>query len=210
MSDSPLTLPPVIPVAVIDDAAQAPALAQALAAGGLPVVEVTFRTPAAADAIRAIRRDAPDVLVLAGTVLSPDQAVEAIEAGAQGAVAPGSNHEVFNVFQERSVPFMPGVATPTDIERAIGWGCKRLKFFPASILGGPKALKAMTAPYAHLGIEYCPTGGVVEADLPAYHAVPGVVAVGGSWIATRDDVGESRWDDITRKAASAVSAATGR
>lgn len=210
MSDSPLKLPPVIPVAVVENAADAVPLAKALIAGGLPVVEVTFRTPAAADAIRAIRAEAPDALVLAGTVLTTDQAVQAIEAGAQGAVSPGTNPEVVTVFQERSVPFMPGVATPTEIERAIGLGCKRLKFFPAGVLGGPAALKGISAPFAHLGIEYCPTGGVAESDLAAYHAVPGVVAVGGSWIATRDDITSHRWDDITRKAASAVSAATGR
>ena len=210
MSDPLLQLPPVIPVAVIEDAADAAPLAKALIAGGLPVVEVTFRTAAAADAIRAIRAQAPDALVLAGTVLSTDQAVEAIEAGAQGAVSPGTNPEVVRVFQERSIPFMPGVATPTEIERAIGLGCRRLKFFPAGVLGGPAALKAIGAPFAHLGIEYCPTGGVVESELAAYHAVPGVVAVGGSWIATREDISARRWDEITQKAASAVSAATGR
>ncbi len=207
MPTTELTLPPVIPVAVIDNAEDAGPLALALAEGGLPVIEVTFRTDAAAGAIEWIRSEAPGVLVGAGTVVTLPQAEAALAAGAQFAVAPGTNPEVVAAFQQRGVPFFPGVATPSDIERAFGLGCRRQKFFPAGTLGGVSALKAMAAPYAHLGIEFCPTGGVSLENMAEYLALPQVIAVGGSWVATREEIREHRWAEITKKAAAAVAAA---
>lgn len=207
MTPEELIVPPVIPVAVIENANDAPRLAASLAAGGLPVIEVTFRTNAAADAIKLIRQESPKVLVGAGTVVTTAQAKAALAAGAQFAVAPGTNPDIVRLFQKAGVPFLPGVATPSDIERAYGLGCSRQKFFPAGTLGGVAALKAIAAPYAHLGIEFCPTGGVNLDNLKEYLAMPQVFTVGGTWVATREDIEQQRWDAITEKAAAAVKAA---
>lgn len=208
MSNPMLSCPPVVPVTVIDDADQAVPLAQALVEGGLPVIEVTFRTEAAAEAIQKIRYEVPGVQVGAGTVLSAEQAKMAVDAGAQFAVAPGGNPDVVAAFLEMGVPFLPGVASPTDIERAYALGCKQLKFFPAGTLGGAAALKSMGAPYTHLGIQYNPTGGVTLANLADYFAVPGVVAVGGTWVAPRGDIQSGQWEAITARAAEALAVAT--
>lgn len=205
-----LDLPPIIPVAVIDDAEAAEPLARALAEGGLPVIEVTFRTDAAADAIRRVRERAPDVLAGAGTVITPQQADEAIAAGAQFAVAPGTNPDIVARFQAAGIPFMPGVATPSDIERAYALGVRRMKFFPAGALGGIAALKAIAAPYAHVGVSFCPTGGVSLDNLADYLALSQVFAVGGSWVAKREEIARGDWRAITEKAAAAMAVAAGR
>ncbi|MCA9239933.1 MAG: keto-deoxy-phosphogluconate aldolase, partial [Planctomycetales bacterium] len=135
------------------------------------------------------------------------QAEAALAAGVQFALAPGTSPMIIKRFQEAGVPFMPGVATPSDIERALSLGCRRQKFFPAGTLGGVSALKAMSAPYAHLGIEFCPTGGVNLDNLQEYLSLPQVFTVGGTWLATREDIEQQHWEAITAKAAAAVKAA---
>lgn len=193
----------VVPVVTIDAAADAGGLADALAAGGLPIAEVTFRTDAAAEAIRAICAARPDVLVGAGTVLDATTVDEALEAGAEFIVAPGLNPHVVERCLERGVAAVPGVATPTEIEAALALGLRLLKFFPAEAMGGPGYLSAMSAPYR--GVRFMPTGGINPANLASYLALPNVVAAGGTWIATADSIRNQRWDEITGLAEEAVS-----
>ncbi len=192
----------VVPVVTIDDARHAAGLADALAAGGLPIAEITFRTDAAAEAIAAIRAARPDVLVGAGTVLDPATVDRALEAGSQFIVAPGFSPPMVTHCLERGVAVIPGVATPTEIEAALALGLRLLKFFPAEASGGPGYLSAMSAPYR--GLRFMPTGGLNPGNLAAYLALPIVVAVGGTWIATADAIRNQRWDEITRLAAEAV------
>ena len=170
----------LVPVIVIDDAAAARPLAEALLAGGLPIAEVTFRTAAAAEAIAAMSAF-ENLLVGAGTVLSVEQADRAIDAGARFIVAPGTSPRVVERCLERGVTVTPGVATPTDIELAMSLGLTTLKFFPAEPLGGIKMLKAISAPYGD--VRFIPTGGITAESLPAYLALKSVIACGGSWVA---------------------------
>jgi len=180
----------VVPVVSIDDAADAVGLADALAEGGLPMVEVTFRTDAAAGAIAAIRAACPGVLV---------------EAGAEFIVAPGFSPAVVARAAERGVAMLPGAVTPTEIEMALGAGLRLVKFFPAEAAGGVRYIKAVSAPYR--GVRFVPTGGVTPANLAEYLAVPSVAACGGTWIATADAIAAHRWDDISLAAAEAVAIA---
>lgn len=197
----------VLPVLVIDDVARAAPLAGALRAGGVDAVEVTFRTPVAADAIRAIRAEVPDVHVGAGTVLTPAHAREALAAGATFGVAPGLDPEVVAIFREAGVPFMPGVMTPSEITQALRLGCRWLKFFPAESAGGVPALRAMLAPFRGHVLGVCPTGGIDGENAPTYLAVPEVFAVGGSWLAPAALVARGDWAGIegrTRRALRAI------
>jgi 2-dehydro-3-deoxyphosphogluconate aldolase/(4S)-4-hydroxy-2-oxoglutarate aldolase len=193
----------VVPVVTIDAAADAAGLAGALAAGGLPIAEITFRTDAAADAIRTIRDTRPDVLVGAGTVLDAATVDRALDAGAEFIVAPGLNPQMVQRCLERGVAVVPGVATPTEIEAALALGLRVLKFFPAEASGGPGYLSAMSSPYR--GVRFMPTGGINPGNLASYLALPSVVAAGGTWIATADAIRNQRWDEITGLAAEAVS-----
>ena len=195
----------VVPVITIDDASHAPGLGEALLAGGLPVAEVTFRTDAAAEAIAAMRSATPGVLVGAGTVLDPGTVDRALDAGAGFIVAPGLNPAVVARCQERNVAVIPGVATPTEIEAALALGCRLLKLFPAEALGGLRYLEAIAAPYR--GVRFVPTGGIGPANLAGWLSNPAVVACGGSWIATADDIRAGRWDEVTAKAADAMAIA---
>jgi 2-dehydro-3-deoxyphosphogluconate aldolase/(4S)-4-hydroxy-2-oxoglutarate aldolase len=192
----------VVPVVTIDAAADAAGLAGALAAGGLPVAEITFRTDAAAEAIRAIRAARPEVLVGAGTVLDAATVDRALDAGAEFVVAPGLNPHVVERCLERGVAVVPGVATPTELEAALALGLRLLKFFPAEALGGPGYLSAMSAPYR--GLRFMPTGGINPGNLAAYLALPNVVCVGGTWIATAEAIRNQRWTDITGLASEAA------
>ena len=194
----------VVPVVVINDAAQAVPLARALLAGGVKVIELTLRTAAGLDAIKAIASEVPEMLVGAGTVLSSEQVRDVKAAGAAFAVAPGTNRMILAAAQEVDLSFAPGVMTPTDIETALGMGCRMLKFFPAESAGGVTHLKAMVAPYAHLGIKIMPTGGIKAAQLADYLAVPAVAAVGGSWLATGAQIDAGDWSAITAQAAAAM------
>ena len=196
----------VLPVLVIDDAAQAVPLGRALRAGGIDAVEVTLRTAAATEAIRALCSELPDLVVGAGTVLTPEQAREALDAGAAFAVAPGLDPEVVAIFQEADVPFLPGVMTPSEVGRALRMGCRWLKFFPAEAAGGVAALKAILAPFRGQVAGVCPTGGIRAETAPHYLALPEVFAVGGSWLAPKGLVASGNWAAIEGLARAAVAA----
>ena len=192
----------VVPVITIRDAAAATALGDALVRGGLPIAEITFRTDAAADAIRALRDGFPDFLVGAGTVLDLPTLDRAVAAGATVVVAPGFNPAVVDRCLELGVPVIPGVSSPTDIEAALGRGLDLLKFFPAEAAGGLDFLKAVSAPYG--GVSFMPTGGITRDNLPRYLAQPFVAACGGSWIASESAISGGRFDEIAALAGQAV------
>ena len=194
----------VVPVIVIESAEAALPLADALAEGGLPLVEVTFRTPAAAAAIEQIRRHRPEMLVGAGTLVTEASLEAAVACGARFGVAPGLNPRRIEQARQRGLPFVPGVCTPSDIERALELDCRLLKFFPAEASGGVDMLKALAAPYGHLGVQFMPTGGVSVTNLPAYLASNAVAAVAGTWIATKADLAEGRWQQIRDRCRQAV------
>ena len=194
----------LICVAVIDKADDAVPLAEALLAGGLNCIEVTFRTTAAADSISKIRERVPQMSVGAGTLLSVEQVRQAIGAGAQFGVSPGLNESVLEIANEREFPFFPGVMTPTEISCAIEVGCKQLKFFPAEAAGGISMLKSLAAPFFHLGVKFIPTGGITIASLQDYLVCPYVAAVGGSWMAERKLITEKNWIKISKLTADAM------
>ncbi|MEL6577471.1 MAG: bifunctional 4-hydroxy-2-oxoglutarate aldolase/2-dehydro-3-deoxy-phosphogluconate aldolase [Pseudomonadota bacterium] len=195
-------LAPVIPVLVIDDAATAAPLAKALVAGGLPVLEVTLRTPAALDAIRAMSDAAPEALVGAGTLRSSADVQAAVAAGARFGVSPGFLPSVLDTAGEVGLPLLPGVATPSEAMAAAELGLDHLKFFPAEANGGVPVLQAWASPLA--GLSFCPTGGIGIVNAPDYLALSNVVCVGGSWVAPKAMVAAQDWDGITRLAAEAA------
>jgi 2-dehydro-3-deoxyphosphogluconate aldolase / (4S)-4-hydroxy-2-oxoglutarate aldolase len=194
----------VVPVVVIDRAEDAVPLAEALLAGGLNVMEITFRTPAAEPSIRVVRQTFPEMLVGAGTILDTDQLQYAIDAGAQFAVAPGLNEAVVKKSYALNLPFVPGVMTPTDVEHGLALGCKLQKFFPAEVAGGVKMLQALAGPYAHTGIKFIPLGGVNASNARAYLTLPIVAAIGGSWMVERKLIAEKNWSTIRALTAEAV------
>jgi len=169
----------VIPVVVVDDVKQAELLADALVQGGLPIAEITFRTPAAAEAIRAVAARG-DVLVGAGTVITVDQVDAAVAAGAQYIVSPGTSRAVVERAGEHGVLALPGVVTATEIQAALELGITTVKFFPAGTSGGPAAIKALAAPFGN--VKFVPTGGITPDNLADYLSIPSVLAVGGSWM----------------------------
>lgn len=175
----------IVPVVVLDEVADAGPLAEALVSGGLPVAEITFRTAAAADAIR-VMADRGDVLVGAGTVVSADQVDRAVAAGARYVVSPGTSRAVVERAQEHGVPVLPGAVTATEVQAALELGLGTVKFFPAGTSGGPAAIAALAAPFG--AVRFVPTGGVGPANLDQYIALPCVAAVGGSWMVPRDRV----------------------
>ena len=191
----------VVPVATVEDPGSAVAIGTALLAGGVGCIEITFRHPAAAEAIRKAR-EVEGLLVGAGTVLSAEQARAAADAGALFAVAPGTNEEVVRVCDELGLPFFPGVATASEIERARSLGRQVVKVFPVAQVGGPAFLRAVSATYPDVG--FVPTGGVDAANMGEYLAVPSVVACGGSWLVRPELVREGRFDEIERLAREAV------
>jgi 2-dehydro-3-deoxyphosphogluconate aldolase/(4S)-4-hydroxy-2-oxoglutarate aldolase len=195
---------PVIPVIVLDRADDAVPLAEALLAGGLRIIEVTFRTAAAAESIERITNACPEMQVGAGTVVTPEQAKRAVDAGSQFGLAPGTDPETIAYFNERKIPFIPGVMTPSDIQVAVKAGCQSLKFFPAGAAGGPKLLKAMSAPYTSLGVKFCPTGGVSLDNMLDYLSMPEVFAIGGSWLATKQQIQDGAWSAITQQVKDAL------
>jgi 2-dehydro-3-deoxyphosphogluconate aldolase/(4S)-4-hydroxy-2-oxoglutarate aldolase len=170
---------PVIPVLVIDDANEAGPLAEALVAGGLTVLEVTLRTPAALDAIRAMKQ-VPGAIVGAGTVLNKRQLDDALAAGAEFVISPGLTDNLARSVIAAGVPYLPGVATTSDIMRGLDLGLDRFKFFPASTSGGTSTLKALAAVFGE--VRFCPTGGITEATAPEWLALDAVLCVGGSWV----------------------------
>lgn len=194
----------VVPVIACDSASAALPLADALIEGGLPLAEITFRTEAAADVIREISSKRPEMIVGAGTVLSPATLKTAIDAGASFAVAPGLNPAVVAAAAEAAFPFVPGIATASEIENALGLSCRLLKFFPAEAIGGCRLLSSLYAPYKHTGVKFMPTGGVTPENLGSYLSLPAVAAVGGTWLAKPADIAAGNWKQITERCKAAV------
>jgi 2-dehydro-3-deoxyphosphogluconate aldolase/(4S)-4-hydroxy-2-oxoglutarate aldolase len=194
----------VVPVIEIEDAAQALPLADALIAGGLPVAEVTFRTPAAREAIAAIAAARPEVVIGSGTVLTNAEVDASVEAGARFGLSPGLDLETVAYAAEKGLPFAPSVLTPSELQAAIKAGCPMVKFFPAMASGGPAMLSSIIGPYAHCEIGFNPTGGVTLENMADWFAIPQVRAVGGTWIARRADIAAGRWDVIAENARAAV------
>ncbi|HEY8721642.1 bifunctional 4-hydroxy-2-oxoglutarate aldolase/2-dehydro-3-deoxy-phosphogluconate aldolase [Pengzhenrongella sp.] len=201
---SALSTARLVPVVVLDDAKDADALAGALVAGGLPVAEVTFRTAAAQDAIRAMA-DRGDILVGAGTVLTAAQVDQAVAAGASYVVSPGLSRAVVERCQEHGVTVLPGAITATEIQAALELGLTTVKFFPAGTSGGAPAIKALSAPF--VGVSFVPTGGVGPKNLGDYLALPSVVAVGGSWMVPNALVKAGDFAGIVKLTADAVALA---
>ena len=195
----------IVPVVVIEDAKDAVPTAKALLAGGIDVMEITFRTAAAADAIAAVSRECPDRLVGAGTVITPEQCRTAVDAGASFIVSPGFSREVVSWCVERGICVTPGCVTPTEIMAAMELGIRVVKFFPANVYGGLKAMKALSAPFG--GIKFIPTGGVNAQNLAEYSAAPFIQAVGGSWVCSKSDISEGNFEKITALAMEAHSIA---
>lgn len=194
-------LAPIIPVLVVDDAAHARPLAEALVAGGLPALEVTLRTPAALDVIREMAK-VPGGVVGAGTLLTPADVQAAKEAGAQFGVSPGATDRLLDACEEAELPLLPGAATATEAMRLLERGYDMLKFFPAEASGGAPALKAIGAPIPQ--IAFCPTGGVSMKNANDYLSLPNVLCAGGSWVAPKDAVEAGDWariETLAREAA---------
>lgn len=192
----------IVPVVALDDAADALPLGAALKKGGVSAIEVTFRTAAAADAIRLLTREMPELLVGAGTVITKEQADAAIEAGAKFIVSPGFQPELVSYVLSKGVPMCPGTATPGEMEQAMALGLSAVKFFPAEQNGGAPMLKALSAPYRDL--LFMPTGGVKLENLRTYLALDQVFACGGTWLATKDDIKAKAFDQITARTREAV------
>jgi 2-dehydro-3-deoxyphosphogluconate aldolase/(4S)-4-hydroxy-2-oxoglutarate aldolase len=196
----------VLPVIAIENPEHAVPLADALLAGGLPVAEITFRTAAAAEVIARMTSERPSLLVGAGTVLDRISLDIAKKSGAQFGLAPGFDPEVVDHAADAGFPFVPGIMTPSELSAAMRRGAKVFKFFPAGTIGGPDALKSIAAPFAHLGLKFVPTGGVSPANMRDWLAVPGVAAVGGTWIARTEDIRAQAWDKIAANCREAVAA----
>src|SRR5690625_2980977 len=204
MSDSiwsKLSSARLVPVVVIDDAADAPALGEALLAGGLPTAEITFRTKAAAAAISELSKK-EDLIVGAGTVLTPQQVDVAVDAGAKYVVSPGLSRAVVERCQEHGVLALPGAVTATEVQAALELGLSAVKFFPAATSGGAAAIKALAAPFPNLS--FVPTGGISAANLAEYLAVPAIKALGGSWMVPRHLIPARHTDDISHLHTTAV------
>ncbi|WP_395657167.1 bifunctional 4-hydroxy-2-oxoglutarate aldolase/2-dehydro-3-deoxy-phosphogluconate aldolase [Nocardioides sp.] len=197
-----LDVVPVLPVVVAEDAAQGVAIARALVAGGLPAIELTLRTPAALEAIRAITAEVPEILVGAGTIVAPRQARLAADAGARFLVSPGTTRSVLHAMQETGLPFLPGVATVSEVLAALEAGCSELKLFPAEASGGTAFLKAVAGPVPQA--RFCPTGGITATSAPSYLALPNVGCVGGSWLTPGDAVASGDWERVAKLAAEAA------
>lgn len=187
----------VIAVLMIDCVDDAVPLARALLAGGVNGIELTLRTGAALESLRRIRSEVPEMTVGVGTILTPKQVNEAREAGASFGVAPGMNPRVVAEAVRIGLPFAPGVCTPTDIELALEAGCRVLKLFPSEPCGGLPYLRSISAPFAHLGVEFIPLGGVGAGNAAHYLREPSVLALGGSWLAPKDMIAKGGWDTIT-------------
>lgn len=197
-----MTLSPVIPVLVIDEIDSAAGLAQALVGGGLRVLEVTLRTPAALAAIAAMARAAPDAIVGAGTVLNPDDLQRARDAGARFIVSPGLTPGLARAAEAAGIPLLAGVATCGEIMAGLDLGLDHFKFFPAENIGGAPALNSIASPFPK--VRFCPTGGITLQSAPQYLALPNVLCVGGSWVAPKDAVAAGDWariETLAREAA---------
>jgi 2-dehydro-3-deoxyphosphogluconate aldolase / (4S)-4-hydroxy-2-oxoglutarate aldolase len=193
----------VVAVMILHDADVAVPVAQALIKGGVKCVELTMRTPVALECVRRIRSEVPEMVVGVGTILTPTQVDEALGAGAHFGVSPGTNPRVIKAARDVGLPFAPGVCTPSDIEAALEFDCRLMKFFPAEPSGGLAYLKTIAAPFAHLGVKYLPLGGVSAQNAAAYLREPAVHALGGSWLAPQPLIEEAQWHAIESLAAEA-------
>ena len=195
----------VVPVVVLEDAKDAAPLAKALCEGGLPCAEVTFRTAAAKDSIKAMTDAYPDMLVGAGTVLTTEQVDSAVEAGAKFIVSPGFDPEIVDYCLEKEIPVFPGCITPSEVAQAVKRGLRVVKFFPAEQFGGIATIKALSAPY--VGLKFMPTGGISAKNLKEYLACKPIVACGGSWMVKKDMIEAGEFDKICELTKEAVSLA---
>ncbi|MFI9046212.1 bifunctional 4-hydroxy-2-oxoglutarate aldolase/2-dehydro-3-deoxy-phosphogluconate aldolase [Streptomyces sp. NPDC053427] len=201
-SPSVLGLAPVIPVVVLEDAADAVPLARALVAGGLPAIEVTLRTPAALDAIRAIADEVPDAVVGAGTLLTPGHVEAARAAGSRFLVSPGWSPRLLGAMKDSGVPFLPGVSTASEVVALLDEGITELKFFPAEAAGGTAYLRSLASPLPQA--RFCPTGGIGLASAPSYLALPNVGCVGGTWMLPADALAAKDWGRVRQLAEEAA------
>ncbi|QDI71342.1 keto-deoxy-phosphogluconate aldolase [Streptomyces calvus] len=207
LPSSVLDLAPVVPVVVVEDAADAVPLARALVAGGLPAIEVTLRTPAAPDAIRAVAGEVPGAVVGAGTVITPGQVAEAVDAGARFLVSPGWTDTLLEAMRASGLPFLPGVSTTSEVVALLERGVREMKFFPAQAAGGTAYLKSLAGPLPQA--RFCPTGGIGPDSAPDYLALPNVGCVGGSWMLPADAVAARDWDRVERLARAAAGLSAG-
>lgn len=194
----------IIAVLILDRAEDAVPVAEALLAGGVNAMELTLRTPAAIGALKAIRSAVPEMLAGIGTILTPDQVKEVVDAGGAFGVSPGMNPRVVEAALAAGLPFAPGICTPSDIERALEYDRKFLKFFPAEPSGGLKYLEAIAAPYAHLGVQYIPLGGVNPANCQTWLSHPLVGGIGGSWLAPKPLIASGNFEGIREAAVQAI------
>lgn len=190
-----LQVSPVIPVVTIDDPQHAVPIARALADGGIPIIELTLRTESALTSLKLIANEVPDILVGAGTILTPGQAYAAVSAGARFLVSPGVTTSLLDYMLTLNIPVLPGVATVGEVMAVQERGIGDMKFFPAGPAGGPSYLAAIGAPIPH--VRFCPTGGVSLASAPDYLKLPNVSCVGGSWLTPRSAVENNDWQQIT-------------
>ncbi|MCQ2402904.1 MAG: bifunctional 4-hydroxy-2-oxoglutarate aldolase/2-dehydro-3-deoxy-phosphogluconate aldolase [Lentisphaeria bacterium] len=201
----------IIPVLALETVSSGLKMCELLAKNGLPAAEITFRTAAAEETIRQAAKEFPQLLLGAGTVLNKDTLSRAIDAGASFAVAPGFNPTVVKAAIAQDFPFLPGVATPSEIEQAFELGCTLLKFFPAEANGGVKMIQNYLGPYRHLGIRFMPTGGVKPENVESYLAVPEIACVGGTWLAKTSQIREAEasgdWSAVTKGIADAAALA---
>ena len=192
----------VIPVLTIERLADAVPLAKALVAGGVRTLEVTLRTPVAADAAKAIIAEVPDAVVGIGTILNADDLARAVALGAKFGISPGATPELLKAVAASGLPFAPGIATASELMQALAHGFEVVKFFPAEQAGGIKALRALAGPFPHVRV--CPTGGIGEANAATWLAEPNVLAVGGSWLCPATDIRAGNWAGITAMCAKAM------
>ena len=185
----------IVPVVAVDNAKQAVGLSQALIEGGVGVIEVTLRNAFGLDALKLIKREVPDMILLAGTVNSAAQMQQVADAGVDGVISPGLTPLLAKTANDLKMPYLPGAASASDILLAIEYGLSELKLFPASIVGGVPALKAFSGPFPN--IKFCPTGGVSDSNYKEYLGLDNVMCVGGTWFATSDQIKRCAWDEIT-------------
>ena len=197
---------PIVPVMVINNIEHAVPLAHALVKGGLKVLEITLRTPAALEAITRIKAEVPDAIVGAGTIINIETLHKAIDAGAEFIVSPGTTDAMIDAALATGVPLLPGVANPSEAMRLLEKGITEMKFFPAEAAGGIPMLKSIGAPIPQ--ITFCPTGGISQKNVKDYYNLPNVACVGGSWMCAADLVDAENWDEITRLSAEAIQLAT--
>ncbi|WP_369270696.1 bifunctional 4-hydroxy-2-oxoglutarate aldolase/2-dehydro-3-deoxy-phosphogluconate aldolase [Streptomyces sp. R11] len=199
---SVLDLAPVVPVVVIEDASDAVPLARALVTGGLPAIEVTLRTPAALDAIRAMAAEVPEAVVGAGTVITPEQVTASVTAGARFLVSPGWTDVLLEAMRESGVPFLPGVSTTSEVVGLLERGVTEMKFFPAQAAGGTAYLKSLAGPLPQA--RFCPTGGIGPGNAPEYLSLPNVGCVGGTWMLPADAIAARDWVRVEKLAREAA------